>query len=155
MSALRLVAVLALGMLAAAAVSVWVHAPPELEDPAAPAALAAAAGAARSAPPPRGERVAAAPEAAAEARGYAVQQDLTTASSTYRNTTLLVAIRDAGFVCDRVVEAMQAGDALSGWRVDCGPTLAYSVVVGEAGELDVTPLPDWEGIAPRPFEPLQ
>ena len=77
----------------------------------------------------------------------AAQESLLASSETFRNTTLLVAIRDAGFLCAEVLSAQQVGDQGSGWRVGCPAALAYSVIVAESGRLTVKPVAQWDGVA--------
>jgi hypothetical protein len=86
------------------------------------------------------------------------QAELNGASPTFRNTTLLVAIRDAGFVCADLIDAAQSGDELAGWRVSCRDALAYSVAVDRSGNLVVEPMPQWEGVPVftiGPQEPIE
>jgi hypothetical protein len=66
-------------------------------------------------------------------------------SETFRNTTLLIAIRDAGYWCDDVVDATQGADDMPAWRVSCAEARAYIVSLGPSGKLRVDPTPYAEG----------
>jgi hypothetical protein len=58
-------------------------------------------------------------------------------SETFRNTTFLIAIRDAGFVCDDVVAAHAGGDRV--WTATCRDMGGYKIDVRESGELTIQP----------------
>lgn len=76
-------------------------------------------------------------------------EELARASQSFRNTTFLVAIHDAGFVCEVVAEALPVGVPTEGWQVECPQAFAYSVAVGEDGELEVLPtLNSFDGVVP-------
>ncbi len=75
--------------------------------------------------------------------------ELANTSESFRNTTLLLAIHDAGFVCEVVAEAIDIGSPVEGWRVECPRAYVYSVGVGLAGELEVAPtLSSFDSIVP-------
>lgn len=72
-------------------------------------------------------------------------------SETYRNTTFVTAIRDAGFVC-RGLEGVYGGlNDSATWTVSCYEMLAYAVSVDGVGALHVAPtLQYFDSIAPAP-----
>lgn len=67
--------------------------------------------------------------------------ELRNASPSYRNTTFLVAIHDAGFVCEVVSAVTPVGVPAHGWRVECPEGFAYAVSLEPTGALKVTPTP--------------
>jgi hypothetical protein len=58
-------------------------------------------------------------------------------SETFRNTTFLIAIRNAGFVCDDVVAAHAGGERV--WTATCRDMGGYAINVRESGELTIQP----------------
>jgi hypothetical protein len=74
-------------------------------------------------------------------------------SPTFLGSTLLIAIRDAGFVCDDVVGVEQIDPDSSAWRARCRDLMAYIVRVTGSGALAVEPTLDYfDAIAPsRPI----
>ena len=64
--------------------------------------------------------------------------DLGQLSETFRNTTFLIAIRDAGFACDDVVAAYQSGAGL--WMASCRDLSGYEIHAAEAEDLVVRPV---------------
>jgi hypothetical protein len=128
----RWLGVAAAVVLATLLTSVWLHwpaaRPPEpLQDSAAPVVGEAAAS--RSTPP---ALVAHNPE-------RAKLEELRAMSETFRNTTLLIAIREAGYLCSEVVSVYGGiGDSTT-WTVSCREVLAYAVGVNHAGALRVEP----------------
>jgi hypothetical protein len=90
-------------------------------------------------------------------RDLAWQTELRDASESFRNSTLLIAIRENDFPCDEVTSAEQGGDLLSGWRVTCRGALVYLVAVGASGQLVVEPIPMGDGLilsVPPRLEPF-
>lgn len=77
-------------------------------------------------------------------------EELRAMSETFRNTTLLIAIREAGYLCSEVVNVHGGiGDSTT-WTVSCREVLAYAVGVNPAGSLLVEPtLQYWDGLGPR------
>jgi len=74
------------------------------------------------------------------AAATATVDELTTSSETFRNTSFVMAIRHAGFVCDDVADVYQ-GDIASGtWRVSCRDMRAYTIDVAVDGVLAVEPV---------------
>ena len=65
--------------------------------------------------------------------------ELRAMSETFRNTTLLIAIREAGYLCSEVVSVYGGiGDSTT-WTVSCREVLAYAVGVNHEGALRVEP----------------
>jgi len=65
--------------------------------------------------------------------------ELRAMSETFRNTTLLIAIREAGYLCSEVVNVYGGiGDSTT-WTVSCREVLAYAVGVNHEGALRVEP----------------
>jgi hypothetical protein len=85
-------------------------------------------------------------------RALAVQGELEGASESFRNSTLLIAIRSGGYVCRELTRAEQSGGQLSGWRVACRDTLAYFVAVDPTGALVAEPIP-YADVTPFGFGP--
>jgi len=85
-------------------------------------------------------------------------EELRAMSETFRNTTLLIAIREAGYLCSEVVSVYGGiGDSTT-WTAACREMLAYTVRVSHVGDLLVEPTVhhvDAPGPAPvrREFEP--
>jgi hypothetical protein len=70
-------------------------------------------------------------------------------SQTFRNTSLLIAIRDAGFVCDEVLAADQTGADL--WTARCRDLGGYAIDASKPGELVVRPVVSYfDGLVPAP-----
>jgi hypothetical protein len=83
-----------------------------------------------------------------DARERAIAQ-IMRASESFRHSTLLVAIHDAGFVCEVVTGAMPVGDPTQGWQVKCPRAFAYSVAVTQDGTLEVLPtLNSFDNVGP-------
>lgn len=85
-------------------------------------------------------------------RDLAWQTELLGASESFRNGTLLIAIRENGFVCSDVAGAEHGGDPLGGWRVACTGGLTYLVAVGASGQLVVEPVPVGDNFTVGPYE---
>ena len=56
-------------------------------------------------------------------------------SETYRNTTFLIAIRDAGFVCRELLGVYGGVNDSTTWTATCSQMLAYTVSVANSGVL--------------------
>jgi hypothetical protein len=80
-------------------------------------------------------------------RDLAWQTELRDASESFRNSTLLITIRENDFECDEVTGAAQGSEPLGGWRVTCRGALVYLVAVGASGQLVVEPIPMRDGLA--------
>jgi hypothetical protein len=103
-----------------------------------------------AAEPPAGEAVASrpAPEPVTSAE-RAKLEELRAMSETFRNTTFLIAIRDAGYLCSEVVSVYGGiGDSTT-WTVACREMLSYAVRVSHAGALLVEPTLQYsDGLVP-------
>jgi hypothetical protein len=87
-----------------------------------------------------------APTAAAAAK----IEEISSSSETFRNTTFVIAIRSAGYVCDDVADVYR-GDTGSGtWRVSCRDMRAYTVGVADDGAFAIEPVLHYFD-APVPF----
>jgi hypothetical protein len=136
----------ALGLAAGVAVFSlhWMLSPNVHEDFSGPASGAAeihpeAEGDFRSDDPAADESVAAPPAPAASPPPHA--QALRHPSESFRNTSLVAMIRQAGHLCTEIVSATPATADLAAWRVSCEDAMVYLVVHDAAGGLVVEPLP--------------
>jgi hypothetical protein len=74
--------------------------------------------------------------------------DLHAMSETFRHSTLLVAIRDAGFVCDDVVAASRTGEGL--WIASCRDMRGYKITASGSEALVVEPIAHYfDNVDPR------
>jgi hypothetical protein len=74
---------------------------------------------------------------------------LEAASESFRNTSFLLAIHEAGFVCEVVSQAQRVTEAGDSWRVECPRSIAFAVAVDDEGTLRITPIPDaFDAIVP-------
>jgi hypothetical protein len=78
--------------------------------------------------------------ASSPATRTAALEALRAMSETYRNTTLLIAIRDDGFVCEEVTDAVEGSDA-AGWLARCRDLRVYHVGATGNGDLEAEPVP--------------
>jgi hypothetical protein len=76
--------------------------------------------------------------------------DLSDASETFRNSTLLFAIRRAGFYCADVVSAHESVEGV--WLAGCSDLIMYIVALRGAEQFDVHPVPYGDSVAPLPIE---
>lgn len=60
-------------------------------------------------------------------------------SETFRNTTFLIAIRDAGYLCSDLLEVFGGVNNSATWTATCRGMLAYTVKVDATGALRVDP----------------
>ncbi len=67
-------------------------------------------------------------------------RELRALSETYRNTTFLIAIRDAGFVCNDLLDVYGGVNDSTAWTATCSEMLAYSVKVASSGALQIDPM---------------
>ena len=108
-------------------------------------------------PAPRA--AASAPVQNAEAAAAKIRE-LEAMSETYRNTTFVIAIRDAGYTCDELLRVYGGFEESGKWTATCSQMLAYSLGVAGNGALRVEPMNVyWDGVA-RPViqqfnEPVQ
>jgi hypothetical protein len=81
-------------------------------------------------------------EAAAKVR------ELEAMSETYRNTTFVIAIRDAGYTCNQLLRVYGIDDS-GKWTATCSELLGYAIGVAGNGELRVEPMmPYVDGLSP-------
>ena len=100
--------------------------------------------------PPAAALVADAEPAPADTVADAKIRELEAMSETFRNTTFLIAIRDAGFVCNELLRVYGGVDSSAKWMATCSEMLAYTVAVVTDGTLRVEPfLQYFDGVAPR------
>lgn len=93
---------------------------------------------------------------AVDDRSDAVQEatsiDLRSASQTFRNGTLVSAIRRAGFFCADVVSAHESADGV--WVASCSDMLGYIVTLRAADQFDVHPVAQYfDSVTPVPADP--
>ena len=80
--------------------------------------------------------------------GERASVDLRDMSQTFRNSTLLVAIRGAGFYCDDVVSADETADGV--WVASCANRLGYTLSVVE-NQFNVCPVAHYfDSVGPPP-----
>lgn len=116
----------------------------EAEDPSMPAPTVA-----DNIAPAHGEPTPTAPGAERTAEQIAAAENLQAMSETFRHTTLLIAIRNAGYVCDDVVDVFQSAVDAVAWRARCRDLRAYHIGIEAGGALVVEPTADlWDGIYP-------
>jgi hypothetical protein len=89
----------------------------------------------------------------AEAPAAAKIRELEAMSETFRNTTFLIAIRDAGFVCNELLRVYGGVDDSAKWMATCSEMLAYTVGVASDGTLHAEPFQQYfDGVGPRAIE---
>jgi hypothetical protein len=77
-------------------------------------------------------------------------RELEAMSETFRNTTFLIAIRDAGFVCNELLRVYGGIDDSAKWMATCSEMHAYTLSVESSGALRVEPfLQYFDGLTPR------
>ena len=69
-----------------------------------------------------------------DAPAAAKVRELEAMSETFRNTTFLIAIRDAGFVCNELLRVYGGIDDSAKWMATCSEMLAYTVGVASNGD---------------------
>lgn len=67
-------------------------------------------------------------------------RELEAMSETFRNSTFLIAIREAGFVCHNLLRVYGGLDDSGKWTATCSEMLAYTVTVAGDGALRVDPM---------------
>jgi hypothetical protein len=78
-------------------------------------------------------------------------RELEQMSETFRNTTFLIAIRDAGFVCNELRGVYGGVNDSTTWTASCSEMLAYTVRVASNGGLGIEPaLQHVDSVAPAP-----
>ncbi|HXS78768.1 MAG TPA: hypothetical protein VN818_00730 [Gammaproteobacteria bacterium] len=104
--------------------------------------------------------LAVAPAPSADAVIAAKVRELEAMSETYRNTTFVIAIRDAGYTCNELLRVYGGFEESGKWTATCSQMLAYTVGVAGNGALRVEPMNVyWDGVT-RPViqqfnEPVQ
>ena len=96
------------------------------------------------------------PALAHDAPSAAKIRELEALSETFRNTTFVIAIRDAGYVCNELLRVYGGIDDSGKWTATCSEMLAYTVAVTANGALHVDPMLqyfDGNGPAVLPQEP--
>ena len=84
-----------------------------------------------------------------DAPAAAKVRELEAMSETYRNTTFVIAIRDAGYTCNQLLRVYGGIDDSGKWTVTCTELLAYTVGVLGDGALRVEPMmPYFDGLSP-------
>jgi hypothetical protein len=90
---------------------------------------------------------AAAPTPSKDAAAAKVRE-LEAMSETYRNTTFVIAIRDAGYTCNQLLRVYGIDDS-GKWTVTCTELLGYAIGVTTNGALRVEPMmPYFDGVSP-------
>lgn len=67
-------------------------------------------------------------------------RELEAMSETFRNTTFVIAIRDAGYVCNELLRVYGGIDDSGKWTATCSEMLAYTLGVMANGDLRVEPM---------------
>ena len=67
-------------------------------------------------------------------------RELEAMSETFRNTTFVIAIRDAGYVCNELLRVYGGIDDSGKWTATCSEMLSYTVGVTANGALHVEPM---------------
>ena len=80
------------------------------------------------------------PALAHDAPAAAKIRELEALSETFRNTTFVIAIRDAGYVCNELLRVYGGIDDSGKWTATCSEMLAYTVAVMGNGALHVEPM---------------
>jgi hypothetical protein len=104
--------------------------------------------------------LAAAPMPSDDAVIAAKIRELEAMSETFRNTTFVIAIRDAGYTCNELLRVYGGFGESGKWTATCSEMLAYTLGVTGKGALHVDPMMQyWDGIAApairQDFEPKQ
>jgi hypothetical protein len=87
-------------------------------------------------------------------------RELEAMSESYRNTTFVIAIRDAGYTCNELLRVYGGFEGSGKWTATCSQMLAYTVGVAGNGALRIEPINVyWDGVT-RPViqqstEPVQ
>ena len=77
-------------------------------------------------------------------------RELEAMSETFRNTTFVIAIRDAGYVCNELLRVYGGIDDSGKWTASCSEMLSYTVSVASTGTLRVEPMLQYfDGLSPR------
>jgi len=79
--------------------------------------------------------------------GPTLQESLWAMAPPSRNSLFEKVIHDAGFGCDEIASAQEAGDRLATWRIVCAGMEAYWVGVDRFGTISVDRLVYSDGLA--------
>ena len=82
-------------------------------------------------------------------------RELEAMSETFRNTTFLISIRDAGYTCNELLRVYGGVDDSGKWTATCSEMLSYTVSVAGSGSLHVEPMLqyfDGNGPSPAPLD---
>ena len=94
-------------------------------------------------------RRAEAPAPVHDSQAAAKIDELEAMSETFRNTSFLIAIRDAGYTCNELLRVYGGIDDSGKWTATCSEMLAYTVGVMANGTLHVEPMMQYfDGLAP-------
>lgn len=75
-------------------------------------------------------------------------------SETFRNTSFLIAIRDAGYTCNELLRVYGGIDDSGKWTATCSEMLAYTLGVTGKGMLHVEPMMQYfDGLTPLAIDP--
>lgn len=135
MHAQRIVSASAIAAVIVGALVLLMRAPSD-EPPPVPEASEPLTIAVSDTPAPR----ATAPTPAHDAQAVAKIRELEAMSETFRNTSFLIAIRDAGYTCNELLRVYGGIDDSGKWTATCSEMLAYTVGVTNNGTLHVDPL---------------
>jgi len=92
---------------------------------------------------------AAAPSVVHEAQAAAKIRELEAMSETFRNSTFVIAIRDAGYVCNELLRVYGGIDDSGKWTATCSEMMSYTVAVASNGTLRVEPMLQYfDGLSP-------
>ena len=81
------------------------------------------------------------------------QAELLALSETIRDESLVIAIREAGYLCYNFLGSSSTGDEELTWLVACGEAFAYLVGIDASGSLVVDPAPYTDAFSiDRPVE---
>ena len=90
-----------------------------------------------------------APAAHHDAEAAAKVRELEAMSETFRNTTFVIVIRDAGYVCNELLRVYGGIDDSGKWTATCSEMLSYTVAVAGNGTLRVEPMLQYfDGLSP-------
>ena len=84
-----------------------------------------------------------------DAQAAAKVRELEAMSETFRNTTFVIAIRDAGYVCNELLRVYGGIDDSGKWTATCSEMLSYTVAVASNDTLRVEPMLQYfDGLSP-------
>jgi hypothetical protein len=93
------------------------------------------------------------PDARDDALVAAKIRELEAMSETYRNTTFVIAIRDAGYTCNQLLRAYGGIDDSGKWTATCTEMRGYMIGVSGTGTLRVEPYMQYfDGLTPSAIQ---